>query len=75
MFSRVTEGYLPLVYIGTKGNVEPLCFDSHGPWTAEADSASAVLESCREGADSSQHLLASFLSPLKAVSLRWMLEA
>lgn len=75
MFSRVTEGYLSLVYIGTKGNVQPLCFDSHGPWTTEADSGSVTLESCRKGADSSQHLLASLLSQLKAVSLRWMLEA
>lgn len=33
MFSRVTDGFLSLVYIGTKDcSVQPLCFDCHGPW-------------------------------------------
>lgn len=38
MFSRVTEGFLSLVYMGTKGNFQPLCFDSHGPWTTKRPS-------------------------------------
>lgn len=33
MFPRVTEGFLSLVYIGTKGSTQPLCLDSYGPWT------------------------------------------
>lgn len=36
MFSRVTEGFLSLVYMGTKGNVQPLCFDA--PWTTKRPS-------------------------------------
>lgn len=31
----MTDGFLSLVYIGSKDNVQPLCLDAHGPWNTK----------------------------------------